>query len=119
MYMNRWKGVAFTLVFAVPAYFLGQYFPIIGGPVFGILLGMVFASVRRPAVLEDGIAYTGKKVLQYSIILLGFEMNLYHVLDTGAKSVSIMTDTDLAPDLYAGDGLSRGHRRRPASSSGI
>lgn len=93
MYMNRWKGVAFTLVFAVPAYFLGQYFPIIGGPVFGILLGMVFASVRRPAVLEDGIAYTGKKVLQYSIILLGFEMNLYHVLDTGAKSVSVMICT--------------------------
>ena len=74
--MNVWKGLAFTLVFAVPAYFLGQYFPIIGGPVFGILLGMVFASVRRPAVLEEGIAYTGKKVLQYSIILLGFEMNL-------------------------------------------
>lgn len=93
MYMNRWKGLAFTLVFAVPAYFLGQYFPIIGGPVFGILLGMVFASVRRPAVLEDGIAYTGKKVLQYSIILLGFEMNLYHVLDTGAKSVSVMVCT--------------------------
>ena len=91
--MNVWKGLAFTLVFAVPAYFLGQYFPIIGGPVFGILLGMVFASVRRPAVLEEGIAYTGKKVLQYSIILLGFEMNLYHVLDTGAKSVSVMVCT--------------------------
>ena len=91
--MNVWKGLAFTLVFAVPAYFLGQYFPIIGGPVFGILLGMVFASVWRPAVLEEGIAYTGKKVLQYSIILLGFEMNLYHVLDTGAKSVSVMVCT--------------------------
>ena len=91
--MNVWKGLAFTLVFAVPAYFLGQYFPIIGGPVFGILLGMIFASVRRPAVLEEGIAYTGKKVLQYSIILLGFEMNLYHVLDTGAKSVSVMVCT--------------------------
>lgn len=93
MYMNRWKGLAFTLVFAVPAYVLGQYFPIIGGPVFGILLGMIFASVRRPAVLEEGIAYTGKMVLQYSIILLGFEMNLYHVLDTGAKSVSVMICT--------------------------
>ena len=91
--MNVWKGLAFTLVFAVPAYVLGQYFPIIGGPVFGILLGMIFASVRRPAVLEEGIAYTGKMVLQYSIILLGFEMNLYHVLDTGAKSVSVMVCT--------------------------
>lgn len=93
MQMKQWKGLVFTLVFAVPAYVLGQYFPIIGGPVFGILLGMIFASVRRPAVLEEGIAYTGKKVLQYSIILLGFEMNLYHVLDTGAKSVSVMVCT--------------------------
>ena len=93
MQMKQWKGLVFTLVFAVPAYVLGQYFPIIGGPVFGILLGMIFASVRRPAVLEEGIAYSGKKVLQYSIILLGFEMNLYHVLDTGAKSVSVMVCT--------------------------
>ncbi len=93
MYLNIWKGFLFTLVFAVPAYFLGQYFPIVGGPVFGILLGMIFASIRRPAVLEDGIAYTGKKVLQYSIILLGFEMNLFHVLDTGAKSFFVMIFT--------------------------
>ena len=87
------KGILFALVFAVPAWFLGQRFPIIGGPVFGILLGMVFAVFSRPASLEPGIGYTGKKILQYSIILLGFEMNLFHVLDVGSQSLSVMIFT--------------------------
>ena len=34
-------GILYALLFAVPAYILGLYFPIVGGPVFGILLGIV------------------------------------------------------------------------------
>ena len=60
---------------------------------FGILLGMVFAVFSRPVSLESGIAFTGKKILQYSIILLGFEMNLFHVLDVGSQSLSVMVFT--------------------------
>lgn len=74
------QGIFFALVFAVPAWLLGQEFPIVGGPVFGILLGMIFAGLRRPQAVEAGIAFTGKKILQYAIILLGFEMNLFNVL---------------------------------------
>lgn len=86
-------GIVFSFVFAVPAYFLGQWYPIIGGPVFGILLGMLFSGVNRPNSWEEGIRFTGKKILQYSIILLGFEMNLFHVLDIGKKSFSVMLVT--------------------------
>ncbi|MFR8761666.1 MAG: YeiH family protein [Megasphaera lornae] len=93
MSVSKIKGMLFTLIFAVPAYLLGWKFPIVGGPVFGILLGMIFAAVHRPEVLEEGISYTGKKVLQYSIVLLGFEMNLMHVLHTGAHSFSVMVFT--------------------------
>ena len=75
MHNKYFSGILFALVFAVPAYFLGQEFPIIGGPVFGILLGILFAGLHRPQKLEPGIQFTGKKILQYSIILLGFEMN--------------------------------------------
>lgn len=84
------SGILFSLLFAIPAYFLGKQFPIIGGPVFGILLGMLAASFRRPEHLEVGIKFTGKKILQYSIILLGFEMNLYNVLRVGSESLSVM-----------------------------
>ena len=95
------KGILFALIFAIPAWFLGQAFPIVGGPVFGILLGMMFASLRRPKSMEVGIAFTGKKILQYSIILLGFETNLFHVLNVGSRSLSVMIFTLLTAFVVA------------------
>ena len=89
------RGIFFAMVFAVPAWLLGQQFPIVGGPVFGILLGMIFAGLHRPKAVEVGIAFTGKKILQYAIILLGFEMNLFHVLEVGSQSLSVMLFTML------------------------
>lgn len=101
MHIHQLKGIFYSLVFAVPAYFLGQQFPIIGGPVFGILLGILFAGLRRPKAFEEGIRFTGKKILQYSIILLGFEMNLFHVLDIGSQSFSVMIFTLLTSFFVA------------------
>ena len=83
-------GILYALLFAIPAYILGLYFPIVGGPVFGILLGMLFAKKRRPQAVEKGIQFTGKKILQYAIILLGFEMNLFHVMEVGEQSLYVM-----------------------------
>ena len=71
---HLWKGCLFSLLLAVPAWYLGKTFPLIGGPVFGILLGMIIAFWKRPHTLDEGIKFTGKQVLQYAIILLGFEM---------------------------------------------
>lgn len=95
------KGVLFSLVFAVPAYFLGKLFPLVGGPVFGILLGILFAGFKRSENFEAGIKFTGKKILQYSIILLGFEMNLLNVLHVGAQSFSVMIFTLLTSFFVA------------------
>ena len=89
-------GILYALLFARPAYILGLYFPIVGGPVFGILLGMLFAKKRRPQSVESGIKFTGKKILQYAIILLGFEMNLFHVVEVGEQSLYVMIFTLLA-----------------------
>ena len=38
---KNWKGILVCLVMAVPCWLLGQRFPIVGGPVFGILAGMI------------------------------------------------------------------------------
>ena len=45
---HLWKGCLFSLLLAVPAWYLGKTFPLIGGPVFGILLGMIIAFWKRP-----------------------------------------------------------------------
>ena len=42
---KNWKGILVCLVMAVPCWLLGQRFPIVGGPVFGILAGTT--RVRR------------------------------------------------------------------------
>ncbi len=86
-------GIAACFIIAVPAWILGKAFPIIGGPVFGILFGLILAFFRRPAVLDSGIKFTSKYILQYSIILLGFEMNLFNVIRVGGQSLMVMIFT--------------------------
>lgn len=86
-------GVGLTILIAIPAWIIGGAFPIIGGPVLGILFGMMLAFWRRPAVLDEGVKYTSKKLLQYSIILLGFDMNLYSVFQVGSQTLTLMTFT--------------------------
>ena len=76
---ERWKGVLFCLIIAIPATLLGKQIEVVGGPVFAILFGMVLALVfpkNRREQLAAGVTYTSKKVLQYAVILLGFGMNL-------------------------------------------
>lgn len=88
------KGLLFCLVLSVPAALLGKRFPVIGGPVFGILTGMICALlVKNRASLEEGVSFTSKKILQYAVILLGFGMNLSVVMQTGKQSLPIIICT--------------------------
>ena len=90
---NAIPGLVFTAAIAIPAYYLGILVPLIGGPVLGILFGMIMVLWQRPAFFEDGISIASKEVLQLSIILLGFEMNLNHVFSVGNQSFSVMIFT--------------------------
>ena len=38
---ENWKGILLCIGLAVPASLLGGQFPVIGGPVFAILAGMI------------------------------------------------------------------------------
>ncbi len=87
-------GVGFCLLIAIPAWLLGQAFPIIGGPVFAILAGMAVAlGFKEKRKFSAGITFTSKKILQYAVILLGFGMNLSVVLETGRQSLPIIVAT--------------------------
>ena len=92
-FLSNLEGILICLAIALPAWYLGRLFPIIGGPVFGILFGILLAFVRRPERFNKGIQYTSKKILQYSIILLGFEMNLFNIIKVGGQSLLIMLFT--------------------------
>ena len=77
--MKQIPGIMLALLLAVPAWLLGQAVPLVGGPGFAILLGILLAGWKRPQSVEEGLRFTGKKVLQLSIVLLGFEMNVHYV----------------------------------------
>lgn len=91
--LNKLLGIGLTIIIAIPAWFIGEAFPIIGGPVLGILFGMVLAFGNRSVVFDEGIKYTAKKLLQYSIILLGFDMNLYNIFKVGGQTLALMVFT--------------------------
>lgn len=88
------KGILLCIALAIPASLLGKAFPIIGGPVFAILGGMLCAPfVKKLTSCEAGIKYTSKKILQYAVVLLGFGMNLHVVMETGKQSLPIILCT--------------------------
>lgn len=91
---KNWKGMLLCLIISVPCWLLGQKFPIIGGPVFAIIAGMVITLfLKDKTAFQDGITFTSKKVLQYAVILLGFGLNLSVILETGRQSLPIIIAT--------------------------
>ncbi len=86
-------GLALCVAIAVPSWFLGKLVPVIGSAVFAIVIGMVIAFFRRPQWLERGIKFSSKKILQASIVFLGFNMNFYTVVQVGKDSLLIILST--------------------------
>jgi uncharacterized integral membrane protein (TIGR00698 family) len=94
-------GILLAAALAIPAWFIEKMFPVIGAPILGILFGMIIALFKRPSFLNDGIKYTSKKLLQYSIVLLGFEMNLFNIFKVGEQTLVLMAFTLTATFITA------------------
>lgn len=87
-------GLALCLAIAVVAFALGRAMPIVGGPVFGIVIGMIVAMLVKPnAKFTPGIKFAGKQLLQLSIVLLGATLQLGEVVGSGLHSLPVMLGT--------------------------
>lgn len=98
---NKIPGIFAAFIIAVPAWLIGTKIPVIGSPVLGILLGILLSGFKRPERFNEGIKFTSKKILQYSIILLGFDMNLFQVLKTGKETLILLLFTLTATFIIA------------------
>ncbi|MGD1822138.1 MAG: YeiH family protein [Pleomorphochaeta sp.] len=88
------KGIILSLIIALISFYLGTILPIIGGPVFAIIIGMILNRViKDKSKYLKGIKYCSKKLLQYAVILLGFGLNLSVVMKTGKESLPIILST--------------------------
>ena len=94
-------GLALALAVAVPSWLLGRVVPLVGAPIFAIVIGMAFSFLKKPDRAERGLAFVARGALQYSIVLLGFGLDLGVVARVGVQSLSVMVFTIAAALLTA------------------
>lgn len=99
---KNYQGILLCFMIALPAWLLGRLWPVIGGPVIAILLGMLITLFfKEKGIFAAGIQFTAKKILQWAVVLLGFGLDLTVVLDTGRQSMPIIVCTIGAALLIA------------------
>ncbi|MEU6175400.1 YeiH family protein [Streptantibioticus parmotrematis] len=87
-------GLALAFGIAVVASVLGRLVPVVGGPVTGIVLGVLIALAVRPgARLRPGIRFASRGVLQLAVVVLGTQLSLGQVLRVGVGSLPVMVVT--------------------------
>jgi uncharacterized integral membrane protein (TIGR00698 family) len=87
-------GLIACVAIAGVATLLGKWAPVVGIPVFAILLGVAIATWRPPAAtLEPGTSFAAKTLLQWSIVLLGANLSLAQIARGGAAALPVMLAT--------------------------
>ncbi len=87
---STFPGLLLVIALAVPATLLGKAVPLLGGAVFGMLLGLLCRAFLKPSeACKPGIQFASKQLLQYSIVGLGFSLPLHEVVHTGLTSLPI------------------------------
>ncbi len=107
-------GIVLCGVLAAVSWAIGGSIPMLGVPVAALLLGLVFGPlVRRQAVLQQGVRFSGTRVLSAMIVVLGLSLDVSGLADAGPSVLAWVTVvTALAVGLGALGarvlGLSRG-----------
>ncbi|WP_442600187.1 YeiH family protein [Neobacillus sp. D3-1R] len=84
-------GIVFVMVIGFIANSLGEDFPLIGGAVMAIILGILIRQfLGVPQIFLDGISYTLKKLLKLAIILLGFSFSFTQIFKVGLNAITII-----------------------------
>ncbi|WP_077367118.1 YeiH family protein [Anaerosalibacter sp. Marseille-P3206] len=87
-------GILVCVVIALISSYLGGQIPLVGGPVFALLLGIIIALFIKPnEKINPGLKFTSKKMLHFAIILLGFGLNIGQILEVGKFSLIVMIFT--------------------------
>ncbi len=96
-----------AVLVAAVAWVAGHWLPLVGAAVFAIALGVAVRALFSPSALyTSGIRWTSKKVLQASVIGLGFGLDLGDIARTGLDSMAVMLGT-LAIAFFATWALGR------------
>ena len=87
-------GILVCAIIALIATILGNHAPIIGAPIIAIVIGALIAScIRIPQNIMPGIVFSGKVLLQWSIVLLGANLSLHTIAAGGLETLPVMLGT--------------------------
>ncbi len=87
-------GLIPALVIGGVAWGVGQTFPILGGPVVAILIGLVVGQILgQRKEWAAGVKFASKTILHASIVLLGAGMSLSQVAKIGGAGLPVMIGT--------------------------
>ena len=100
---KNWRGIFICFIIAIPSWFLGRTFPVVGGAVIAIIAGMIITMFwNDKGKAAAGIKWTSKVILQTAVVLLGFGMNLGIIFETGKQSLPIIICTITTSLIIAG-----------------
>lgn len=102
-WLNKFgPGLALILVISIISTGLGTYLPLIGGPVFGLLFGILINNtIGKPKRATHGVQFSSKKILQWAIIAVGCGLNLNRVWETGLESLAVLLSSMMAAFIAA------------------
>ncbi|HSR64862.1 MAG TPA: putative sulfate exporter family transporter [Xanthomonadaceae bacterium] len=91
---SRLPGLAVAVALALLAWLAGRALPLLGGAVCGVLLGVLARARWTPAPRHlPGLALAGRALLQASVVLLGFGLDLGAVARTGLHALPVTLAT--------------------------
>ncbi|HYW52490.1 MAG TPA: putative sulfate exporter family transporter [Dongiaceae bacterium] len=87
-------GLLAAVAVAAVAAVCARFVPLVGAPVFAIVLGVVIrALVPLPAACKPGLAFSARTVLQTAIVVSGFGLSLAVVARTGLGTLPVTLGT--------------------------
>ncbi|MFT4755240.1 MAG: putative integral membrane protein (TIGR00698 family) [Salibacteraceae bacterium] len=77
-------GIAFSLVLGTIAYAIAPFIPVVNSIVLALVLGILVANIfQLPKIMENGIQFSGKQILEWAIIFLGFGVSFQDIANVG------------------------------------
>lgn len=91
---DKLPGLVLAIIIAIISHYLGGQLPLVGGPVFALILGIVVnLFIKSDVKFQAGLNFTSKKLLKFAIILLGFSLSIGQILEVGKISLTVMIFT--------------------------
>lgn len=92
---SHYKGILFASFIGILSQTLSMYLPsAFNGVLIALILGMLIGNfIRLPDSYQDGIGFSGGKLLEFSILFLAFSINYTSMANLGTKSFTLIIIT--------------------------